>query len=183
MSRQGREGALRDWRRPGSYRRCIWTLCTEEASEVYHVPICQKHVLLVWSLVEEHRQEVEPEQALTEMRERRPASNHSGWIYYLRVDQYIKIGYTKNLHQRMGQYPPNAELLAEHQGTLADEQEIHGRFAAYLETGREWYSASDEIMAHITTVVEEYGKPTSPIRRNARRRPVLKPKHSGGMKI
>src|SRR5690554_2780796 len=44
-----------------------------------------------------------------------------GWVYYIRVGDTIKIGFSQDVSQRMRTYPPNAELLAAHPGTLETE--------------------------------------------------------------
>lgn len=72
-----------------------------------------------------------------------------GFIYYLRVGEHVKIGWTKNLHQRMRAYPPTSELLGHHYGTKADERALHQQFAAYLAGGREWFSDVPELREHI----------------------------------
>jgi hypothetical protein len=80
-----------------------------------------------------------------------------GWVYYIRMGDTIKIGYSVDVAQRMRSYPPNAELLAAHPGTELVERQIHKRFREHLVQGREWFAPADEIMAHIESVVEQFG--------------------------
>lgn len=173
---------LVDWRDIGRHRPCIWQLCSKDASDRYQVPLCQEHTLLIWAMVEQDRCEsgldYDPDELLTQSARPRPAVE-VGWIYYLQVGDYLKIGFTRNLHQRISQYPPNAELLATHHGTLDDEQRLHGRFRAYLDSGREWYADADEIRDHIARVLIEHGAPESPVRRVTQRRQPLRPKSQG----
>lgn len=83
--------------------------------------------------------------------------NAPGWVYYIRMGDVIKIGYAADVAKRMRNYPPSAELLAAHPGTPAVEREMHKRFAADLAQGREWFRESDELVAHIAQVVEQFG--------------------------
>lgn len=76
----------------------------------------------------------------------------TGWIYYVRIGDWIKIGYAADLKQRLRAYPPDAELLASHPGTLADEAALHKRFKPHLAAGREWYPCAPEILEHVATL-------------------------------
>jgi hypothetical protein len=83
----------------------------------------------------------------------------AGWIYYLKVDQRIKIGYSVDVKRRMRSYPPHARLLAVHPGTKTLEREMHNQFRNLLAAGREWFHPADELIAHIDRVVHDFGEP------------------------
>lgn len=107
---------------------------------------------------EEERRQWE-ELRVQEIRERMASSNvptDPGTIYYLQVEDQIKIGYTTNLNTRLAAYPPMARLLATHPGTKATEAFMHERFANLLSGRKEWFKASDEITAHINTVHKQF---------------------------
>lgn len=78
-------------------------------------------------------------------------------IYYVRVGEHIKIGWTTNLYRRLRAYPPTAELLAWRYGTKADERALHQQFAAYLAGGREWFRDVPEIRAAAEAAKAEFG--------------------------
>lgn len=86
-----------------------------------------------------------------------PENDMPGWVYYIRVGDTIKIGYAKDVSKRMRAYPPNAELLAAHPGTLRLEKQVQHKFAEYLDRGREWFTPAPAIMEHIAQVVEQFG--------------------------
>jgi hypothetical protein len=134
------------------------------------VPFCQEHVLAIWVMVDQDMRSGETPPADVERRTGQRDRKAAGTIYFLLVASHIKIGYTQNLHQRIGQYPPNAELLATHPGTPTDERQLHQRFAAYLDSGREWFRDVPEIREHIELINEGRGSPRPPVRR-VRRRP------------
>lgn len=82
-----------------------------------------------------------------------------GFVYYLRIADHIKIGYTADVRRRMRAYPPSAILLAVEPGSLELESERHRHFSAYRDAGREWFRPSEEMDAHIAALCERHGDP------------------------
>jgi len=70
-------------------------------------------------------------------------------VYYIRVGKYIKIGTTRNVDQRLKQYPPGSKLLVTEPGSYTREAERHEQFADYLAERNEWFRPAPELMAHI----------------------------------
>lgn len=70
-------------------------------------------------------------------------------VYYIRIGQYIKIGHTINLHQRVRFYPPDAELMAYEYGDRPLEQRRLRQFLRDRRERLEWFSPSDELLAHV----------------------------------
>lgn len=83
-----------------------------------------------------------------------------GWVYYMRINGRIKIGYTTNLRQRSRNYPPGTELLAVEPGTPELEKRRHDQFSRSLAQGREWFAESEVLTAHIAGIAEQYATPT-----------------------
>ena len=83
---------------------------------------------------------------------------HPGTIYYLRVGDLIKIGFTVDFGQRMRSYPPNAVLLARHPGTRETERQMHHKFLHRLAKGREWFTPCEEIDRHVESVKETFAQ-------------------------
>lgn len=75
-------------------------------------------------------------------------------IYFIRCrDGAIKIGWTRNLHQRRRSFTTNPlDLLAVIPGTYAEEQALHARFVKHLRHGREYYEPVAEIIDHINEI-------------------------------
>jgi hypothetical protein len=73
-------------------------------------------------------------------------------VYYIRVGNHIKIGYSKNLSKRMRSYPPDSEVLAFEPGSLELERRRHLQFRHQLRMGQEWFAPSLDLLAHIETV-------------------------------
>lgn len=78
--------------------------------------------------------------------------NMPGQVYYLWVGGLVKIGYTKNIDQRMRQYPPNSVLLAIHPGTMRTERQMHSMFFNSIAKGKEWFDITPRLTAHIADV-------------------------------
>ena len=95
--------------------------------------------------------------AVEEMRQK--AARAPGFVYYIRIDQHIKIGYAADIAKRMRAYPPSAELLAAHPGTKETEKQIHLEYRRYLDRGREWFSPGKRLLEHIDRVRCEFGDP------------------------
>lgn len=91
--------------------------------------------------------------------DRRDRSTEAGTIYYLRVGDLIKIGYSSDFEQRLKHYPPNTELLAQHPGTRKTERQMHHKFLHRLSSGREWFTPCQEIDQHIAAVKKSYAQP------------------------
>ncbi len=96
------------------------------------------------------------DQRMDEFNATKAAMNQPGHVYYLRVGDLIKIGFSADLARRIKEYPPNTVVLAAHPGTPRTERQMHERFSAHLARGREWFYPVDEITDHIAQVLAEY---------------------------
>lgn len=91
----------------------------------------------------------------------RGTSTNPGFIYYILINEQIKIGYSADVTLRMRHYPPGSKLLAVEPGTLHTEKERHQEFGRDLARGREWFTPSKKLMAHIDSIVSELGDPSA----------------------
>lgn len=78
-----------------------------------------------------------------------------GLIYFVRVDGFIKIGFTKNFHRRMLDYGPSAKCLAKVPGFYKDERRLHVKFRAHLAKGQEWFFPHVDIINFIDALIEK----------------------------
>lgn len=70
-------------------------------------------------------------------------------VYYLRFGDRVKIGTTIDLTRRM-QSIPYDELLATEPGSYDVEKQRHRQFhAARIYANREWFTLTDDLLAHI----------------------------------
>ena len=80
-----------------------------------------------------------------------------GWVYYLRVGDQVKIGFSTDVRRRLRSYPPGSELLAVEPGEKKLERRRHNEFAEWLVAGREWFQPSAELLQHTRDLVTLHG--------------------------
>lgn len=153
---------------------CLYPLCESKVAKHLgaRMVLCMGHALDLWAAMEDARSWY-PAMSEHELRKRlrkrqadqkraeqsESAAIEPGWIYYIRVDERIKIGYSADVKKRMRAYPPHSELLAVHPGTPTLERDIHREFRGHLAQGREWFRPDDPIMERIAQVIEQFGPP------------------------
>lgn len=154
--------------RQGMHGMCGIEDCMQPAFK--KLPLCESHAWDVWSEMSAESQSL-AEKAQAEMRHRQWDEERSrairarmdanqkgtlgsdpGLIYYLQVEDQIKIGFTSNLSVRLAAYPPMARLLATHPGTYQTESAMHAKFAQHLAGRKEWFVDCDDIANHIQEV-------------------------------
>lgn len=183
---------------PGQPLTCQWNGCPKPRSFYLAIPICDAHAKIVTDEVIAVRElrrraraesEADYQKGLAENTARieagqppEPDKPIPGWVYYIRVDTSVKIGYAKDVTTRMRAYPPNAELLAIEPGTKKTERARHQQFAAYLDWGREWFTPSDELMAHIAALTEQYDHRPYTYRYRRARTQLVGIRHNRGVK-
>lgn len=73
-------------------------------------------------------------------------------IYFIQHTDFIKIGYTKEIHKRLGQLqvscPVKLKVLGLIQGTYDDEAKYHNMFN-HIHSHGEWFSANQELIDFI----------------------------------
>lgn len=157
--------------------QCQWRKCPKEGQQqtAIALPFCADHLRVITTatakvraievVIAEQRQadRVTRQVDLVSIVEKstEPSQPKLGWLYFVRVDDLIKIGYTTNLYQRLRHYPPNAVVLATQPGTMKMEKALHGQFRFALAKGREWFHVRPEIVEHIAGVVAAYGEPSA----------------------
>lgn len=151
---------------------CVWPDCGEALDFINVGPLCVYHALLVHEAVRQSTTApvtnakalvAEKRQADRERREQlaRTRGQLPGWIYYIRIDGKVKIGYSADVRQRMRDYPPESELLAVHPGTRDLEADMHRRFVGSRAAGREWFRETPDLTEHIGQVVAQFGDPAA----------------------
>lgn len=107
------------------------------------------------------RHQAKKREAIATRYRERVAPDTDGWVYYIRINGRIKIGYTANLRQRSRNYPPGSELLAVEPGTRELEAKRHREFSRHLAEGREWFAESEALTEHIEATRTAHGAPQS----------------------
>lgn len=73
-------------------------------------------------------------------------------VYFMRLGNRVKIGYTSKLKDRLSAIRPE-ELMATERGGRRRERELHQRFDSYRVSG-EWFSLEGEVADYISTLQE-----------------------------
>lgn len=136
------------------------------------LPLCKEHAILVWQEVQRFRTLPDvmetAEQLATRhhaeaarFRSRRVDQPDDGELYFVRINDLVKVGWTATLERRLKEYGAGAELLCHRPGTREDETLLHRKLTAVRAKGREWYHDGPVIQRHVTEVLEEFGQPTA----------------------
>lgn len=94
-----------------------------------------------------------------ETKKREHLAREDGDIYFIRLGEMIKVGWTRDLFQRVKSYGASAELLVSYPGTRSDETNLHRQLRPALAKGREWYEDGKIIAAFIDEALAKYGMP------------------------
>lgn len=90
------------------------------------------------------------------MKRKNNNKNELGTLYLIQSGDYLKIGYSKNLSERLTSYKthnPNFKLLDTREGTFADESFLHKKLKKYLvKEYSEWMFYNVEVINIFKTI-------------------------------
>lgn len=92
-------------------------------------------------------------------RQARFMARENGDIYFVRVGDLVKVGWTRNLWSRLKSYGASAELLVSYPATRQDETNLHRQLTPARAKGREWYEDGAVIAHFIDEALTKYGPP------------------------
>lgn len=138
------------------------------------LPICYRHMAVVVEMAlpglvrqgrfieaiadlrdgidQRHKREEAEEQARFMARE-------DGDIYFVRLGELVKVGWTRDLWSRLKSYGASAELLVSYPGTRQDETNLHRQLTPARAKGREWYEDGQVVALYIQEALSKYGPP------------------------
>ena len=133
-------------RDPYNWGICSWGDC--QAPTVDDLGICQAHAIKAYAWVlAKHRETLD-----TWAAERPPHDEPEprlGYVYALRFDGLVKIGFTRDLAQRMLAIPHD-ELVGLAPGGYREEAQVHAILAPWRHKG-EWFRYTPEVAEWIAT--------------------------------
>ena len=169
--RRGHLDMQRYFFRPGSNDRllsgCVALLtdgetCGDRSLPGAPFPLCDEHAIAAYrfisKLIRGGDEVVRAVQAAASQRGRKLAAIDAaliGWpevVYYLRIGDHVKIGWTRSLGRRLTTYPPSAELLAVEPGGHGLETTRHEQFASLRAARDEWFTLGPALAEHIRTL-------------------------------
>lgn len=134
---------------------CVMPRCERPPATQLSEPICSHHArkvyaevadLLASAGIDQHVASARPPRQASAMRNR---ADQAGLVYFARVGEHIKIGFTTNLPQRMRQL--GGQVLATMPGTRRDEKRMQMRFADHWVDG-EYYRPAPALLEHIAGI-------------------------------
>jgi hypothetical protein len=114
------------------------------------VPVCDRHAIEVYRTVSAHMALANPAPTDLLTGNGKPdlmRSSRLGSVYFVRLGDRVKIGFSAHLRKRM-EVIPHEEFLGQIPGTMRDEKNLHRRFA-HLRTTGEWFKADNELLTFI----------------------------------
>lgn len=86
-------------------------------------------------------------------------AREDGDIYFVRIGDLIKVGWTRDLWSRLKSYGASAELLVSYPATRQDETNLHRQLTPARAKGREWYEDGQVVAMFIGEALAKYGPP------------------------
>lgn len=138
------------------------------------IPICIRHASVIWQQMARFARTPEMIEAVADVQrgvaerdarlhEERKASRLAnvahGDIYFVRVGNLIKVGWTRDLWSRLKAYGASAELLVSYPGSRDDETNLHRQLSPARAKGREWYTDGPIVAKFIADALSQYGQP------------------------
>lgn len=137
------------------------------------LPLCDHHATVAWRQIQSrkgdplimrttaevdaelrHRQATKEAEAAA-----RRKADRNGHMYFVRINDLIKIGWTRNLGRRLKEYGAGAELLCHYPAHADEETALHRQLRPSLAKGREWYHHDDVVSMHIADTLKRHGSP------------------------
>ncbi len=82
----------------------------------------------------------------------RHSKNTDGWIYFVRADEFVKIGFAKEVRSRLPRLqtssPVKLQLLMAIEGKASLERDFHRKFAALRAHG-EWFKLDGALSSYL----------------------------------
>lgn len=137
--------------------------CGEPIPPSAPVGICAQHMMQAYQHIKTLIAELDATPGLQSM---------TSLVYYVRDDDKIKIGVSRNLWQRMNQLP--GRLLAIEPGDEHVERLRHGEFAALRIGHSEWFwdDHAGALRQHINSLRSQHGDPLARRYQDGRQRPL-----------
>lgn len=159
-------------------RRCCVPKCGRLIHDLSPVEVCDSCGMKIARVFEINLQDENRarDSRATEKRDERRGIIKDSMVYYVRIHDYIKIGYSAHLRERiMGLRVDLDALLAIEPGGQQLEHQRHVQFRADRIGKREDFHPSEALQAHIASLSELYPLPpwaTLPSRMRVMRRRV-----------
>jgi hypothetical protein len=144
--------------------------CTKTAYRGAPFALCFNHAFMVYlsihGEISSNLKRIHDDMAFAEMGPTlhdvaaKAAYEEQSQVYYVRIGDYIKIGFTRNMSERLKSLRVEAsDLMATEPGGRDKERERHEQFADIRRGRKENFERTPELLTHIAKVRRENGKP------------------------
>jgi hypothetical protein len=124
---------------------CTAPGCDVDADRDAPAPLCAHHVRLTFAYFMKRAQGLSDNVEAVAIEP--PTANESGWVYFIRKGDLIKIGWTTHPKRRFKELRPDA-ILALMDAEPIDERRCHAAFA-HLRVRGEWFRPEADLLAYI----------------------------------
>jgi len=145
----------------------------DKRDALYALPICHTHAVVVWQEIQRRKREPlimetneillqrtrDKFQAEDEAAKKRRLASTDGKIYFVRLNGLIKVGWSRDVDERLRAYGPEIEVLCIYPGSRDDETYLHRQLRPVLARGREWYQDHPIVTDYVAKIIEKYGEP------------------------
>lgn len=132
------------------YLVCNMFHCDKPKHPDVGIALCANHLQKAWAAYMVVNGD--SDQSLVPLPEPAPRDVHTstarGFVYFARVGELIKIGWTHDVRKRMIMLKADA-LLHSQPGTREDESAMHAIFREHRHHGRDWFNSHADILRHI----------------------------------
>lgn len=119
----------------------------------------QDHPVMVDAVAQVIQRQQEKQVAEAEARRKAHLSRKDGHIYTIRLNGLIKVGWSRDVHQRLHDYGPDVQVLCVYEGTRDDETYLHRQLKPARARGREWYEDGPILADFVAKAIEQHGEP------------------------
>jgi hypothetical protein len=134
------------------WTRCHWPTCKANPGPTL-APLCIDHLAIAHQMFSGILADlVDDSRRRNAARKPDPSRRAGGLIYFIRLGNRVKIGFTTNLAHRLSVLP-HEEVLGTVPGTMKDEKRCHLAFA-HLRVHGEWFRSDDDLLAFIADVTK-----------------------------
>jgi len=137
------------------------------------LPLCYTHAVVVWQQVQRNKHESlimetnedllrrarAKQMAEDEAAKQRRMADRNGKIYFVRLNGLIKVGWSRDVNDRLRAYGPEVEVLCIYPGSRDDETYLHRQLRPVLARGREWYEDHPIVTDYVAKMLEKHGAP------------------------
>lgn len=138
------------------------------------LPVCYRHAGVLWrqltrlhvrddrfieAIADVNAKVAERESRIHADEQALHMQRQDGDIYFVRIGDLVKVGWTRDLEKRLKQYGASAQLLVCYDATRDDETNLHRQLTPARAKGREWYHDGDVIQRFIDEALARYGRP------------------------